>query len=127
MTRVYRAGAVGDTGRGNLGHGLDVVFKDLPGVEFVAVADENPAGLKAAGERTGVKRLYADYREMLAKEKLDVVTVGPGGGGREWSERGGRGKVVAVRARGKEDPRGGGEDLMVLGTHMMDLMRFFVG
>ena len=37
------------------------------------------------------------------------------------------GEVIELRGRGKEDRRGGGEDLMVLGTHIMDLMRFLVG
>ena len=37
------------------------------------------------------------------------------------------GDIVELRGRGKEDRRGGGEDLMVLGTHIMDLMRFFAG
>jgi predicted dehydrogenase len=38
------------------------------------------------------------------------------------------GDVLEVRARGKEDSkRGGGEDLWVLGTHMLDLMRTFTG
>jgi len=38
------------------------------------------------------------------------------------------GDVLEVRARGKEDPnRGGGEDLWVLGSHMLDIMRVFTG
>lgn len=38
------------------------------------------------------------------------------------------GHVLEYRARGKEDSRrGGGEDLWVLGTHMLDLMRSFAG
>jgi predicted dehydrogenase len=37
------------------------------------------------------------------------------------------GDIVELRGRGKEDRRGGGEDLMVLGTHVMDLMRLFAG
>jgi predicted dehydrogenase len=37
------------------------------------------------------------------------------------------GDLLEMRARGKEDSRGGGEDLMVLGTHLMDLMRFLAG
>jgi predicted dehydrogenase len=37
------------------------------------------------------------------------------------------GDILELRGRGKEDRRGGGEDLMVLGTHVMDLMRFFCG
>jgi predicted dehydrogenase len=38
-------------------------------------------------------------------------------------EQGKIGTVLEYRARGKEDPRGGGEDLWVLGIHLMDLMR----
>jgi predicted dehydrogenase len=41
---------------------------------------------------------------------------------------GGRlGDILEMRGRGKEDSRGGGQDLMVLGTHIMDLMRFLAG
>jgi len=37
------------------------------------------------------------------------------------------GDVLEIRARGKEDARGGGEDLWVLGTHVLDLMRAYAG
>lgn len=37
------------------------------------------------------------------------------------------GQVLEIRTRGKEDHRSGGEDLMVLGTHCLYLMRFFGG
>lgn len=37
------------------------------------------------------------------------------------------GKVVALRGRGKEDHRGGAEDLWVLGTHVFDLMQAIAG
>jgi len=37
------------------------------------------------------------------------------------------GDILELRGRGKEDRRGGGEDLMVLGTHVMDLMRVLGG
>jgi predicted dehydrogenase len=37
------------------------------------------------------------------------------------------GDLLELRARGKEDTRGGGQDLMVLGTHLFDLMRFLAG
>jgi predicted dehydrogenase len=37
------------------------------------------------------------------------------------------GDLMEIRARGKEDRRAGGEDLMVLGTHCFDLMRYFAG
>jgi len=37
------------------------------------------------------------------------------------------GELMELRGRGKEDQRGGGQDLMVLGTHVFDLMRYFAG
>jgi len=37
------------------------------------------------------------------------------------------GDVVEMRAYGKQDARAGGEDLMVLGSHLMDLMRAIAG
>ena len=37
------------------------------------------------------------------------------------------GRVLELRGRGKEDRRGGGEDLWVLGSHIMNLMHFFGG
>ena len=37
------------------------------------------------------------------------------------------GKVLEFRGRGKEDRRGGGEDLWVLGTHILNLMNTFGG
>ena len=37
------------------------------------------------------------------------------------------GRLLEVRTRGKEDHRAGGEDMMVLGTHCLYLMRLFAG
>src|SRR5437763_1982888 len=37
------------------------------------------------------------------------------------------GRLRALKAYGKQDRRGGGQDLMVLGTHLLDLMRSFAG
>lgn len=37
------------------------------------------------------------------------------------------GELIEMRGRGKEDARAGGEDLLVLGTHVFDLMRQFAG
>jgi predicted dehydrogenase len=37
------------------------------------------------------------------------------------------GDLQEIRGRGKEDRRAGGEDLMVLGTHVFDMMRRFAG
>jgi predicted dehydrogenase len=37
------------------------------------------------------------------------------------------GDLLEIRAHGKQDNRAGGEDLIVLGVHLFDLMRFFAG
>ncbi len=42
-------------------------------------------------------------------------------------EAGKIGKPLTIHGRGKSDYRGGGEDLMVLGTHILDLQTFFFG
>jgi len=186
MAATYRVGVIGRTGKGNYGHGLDTVWKDIPQAEVVAIADDHKGGREDAVKKTGASHAYADYRDMLDKEKLDIVAVAP-----RWLDQhhdmvlacaergchvymekpfsrtleeademvravemkhlklaiahttrytpslpviknfiadGGIGDVLEVRARGKEDRnRGGGEDLWVLGTHMLDLMRVFTG
>jgi len=37
------------------------------------------------------------------------------------------GELLEIRSHGKQDRRAGGEDLIVLGVHIFDLMRFFAG
>lgn len=37
------------------------------------------------------------------------------------------GQVLSLHAHGKQDKRGGGEDMIVLGTHLFNMMRFFAG
>jgi len=37
------------------------------------------------------------------------------------------GEIQEIRTRGKEDKRAGGEDMMVLGSHLFDILRFFLG
>jgi predicted dehydrogenase len=185
MKKTYRAGAIGRTGQGDYGHYLDVAYQDIPGVQFVAVADPDPEGLKDAGKRIGAERLYSDYREMLEKERLDIVSVCPrwidchadmviacaeaGVKGifcekplartlaeadtmieacdrngvrmavahrrasayeqhaKRLVEQGTIGEIQVMRGHGKADHRAGALDLMVLGTHIMDSMRFFAG
>jgi len=185
MPETLRAAVIGRTGRGDYGHGLDEVWNDLPGVQLVAVADDNKMGLAATAKKLKVDKAYADYRQMLDEVKPDLVSIGV-----RWvdqhrdmvvaaAERGIHiylekplcrtlaeademvaacerthvkaaiahttrnspripvvqeliatnkiGRVMELRGRGKEDKRGGGEDLWVLGSHIMDLMRLFAG
>ena len=182
---MYRAAAIGRTGRGNWGHGLHLGLKNHPRIEVVAVADEDAQERQAKQEELAAPRAYADWREMLAAEQPEVVTVGP-----RWADchlemvlaclevgahvycekpmtwnladgdqivakaaetgrkvavahqgaylpriqhikevlaQGKIGEVLAIRAHGKQDRRGGGEDMIVLGTHLLNMMRLFVG
>ena len=182
---MYRVAVIGRTGRGNYGHGLDVVWNDIDQARVVAVADEDSKGRAEAAKRLNAPKTYADYRQMLEKERPQIVSVAP-----RWLDchrdmvlacaefgchvflekpmcqdleqademiaalekrnlklaiahqtryspalkhvkqiisEGKLGDILELRGRGKEDRRGGGEDLMVLGTHIMDLMRLFAG
>ncbi|MFN8706214.1 MAG: Gfo/Idh/MocA family oxidoreductase, partial [Planctomyces sp.] len=77
MTNKYRVGLIGRTGKGDYGHGVDTVWKEIDRAELVAVADENEKGRMLAQERTGAKATYSDYRKMLESEKLDILAIGP--------------------------------------------------
>jgi predicted dehydrogenase len=43
------------------------------------------------------------------------------------TKEGAIGRVIEMRARGKEDPRGGSLDLYVLGSHLLNLINYFGG
>jgi len=181
----YKVAVIGRTGRGNYGHGLDVVWNEIEQAEVVAVADPDLEGREAAAKRLNAPKSYADYRQMLETERPQIISVAP-----RWLDchhdmvlacaefgchvflekpmcqdlqqadamitaleksnlklaiahqtryspalahaqkaiaDGLLGDILELRGRGKEDRRGGGEDLMVLGTHVMDLMRYFAG
>src|SRR5690606_32760507 len=75
--KKYRVAVIGRTGRGDYGHDLDTVWLDMPEAEIVAVADESETGRAKAKERLKASAAYADYREMLRKEKPDLVSVAP--------------------------------------------------
>ena len=185
MARGLKAGAIGRTGRGNFGHGLHTCYGEVDGIDLVAVADEDEDGRAKAVADTGAERAYADYREMLACEDLDVVSVCPrwvdcheemitdalDSGCHVYSEKpmtsapdaadgiialadsknlkiavahqaaylpqvrealrivadGQIGRLRRMVAAGKMDHRGGGEDMIVLGTHLFNLMRIVAG
>ena len=72
-----RVAVIGHTGRGNYGHGIDTMWKLMPEVEIVAVADADAKGLAAELKKLKVDKGYADYHAMLAEVKPDIVGVGP--------------------------------------------------
>ena len=71
----YKAAVIGHTGRGDYGHGLDVIFNDRPNIELVAIADPDEAARAKFATKLKAPRHYADYRELLAKERPQLVSV----------------------------------------------------
>ncbi len=67
-----RAGVIGCGGRGTA-HALG--YSLAAGVELAACADTHRPAAARVAERFGIPRTYADYREMLARERLDVVSI----------------------------------------------------
>jgi predicted dehydrogenase len=68
---------MGAIGVGGQGTGIMKWAKGKPGVKFVAVCDVDEKHRKKAAKEVGKEcRTYGDFREMLAKEKLDAVTIG---------------------------------------------------
>ena len=50
-------------------------YRQIDGVEIVSVCDTSEQRCTAFCERWGVPRYYTDYREMIAKERPDIVSV----------------------------------------------------
>ena len=67
---------VGIAGLGRLGkvHAGNLAFK-IPNAELTAACSIMPAELTYAQEELGVKEVYSDYREMLAKADIDAVAI----------------------------------------------------
>jgi predicted dehydrogenase len=80
---------IGHTGRGDYGHGWETAWDRFPSVRVTAVADPDAAGRQRAMARSKAEKSYADYREMLAKERPDIVTICP-----RWADQ----RVDMVRA-----------------------------
>ena len=185
MSKTWRVGVIGSTGRGNYGHGLDVAWQAIDRTQVVAVADDNKSGAAAAARKLKLNHSFTDWRQMLDEARPEIVAICP-----RWVDRhaemaieaasrgihvymekpfcrtleeadaiaaacragkaklavahptrysprlatvrkliadGAIGDVLEWRARGKEDRRGGSEDLWVLGTHMLDVIHVLAG
>lgn len=66
---------VGIAGCGSIAHAHMMGYRALEGVEVVAVADPVAEALHEFGDRYRVAQRYADYRQMLDEEKLDIVSI----------------------------------------------------
>jgi predicted dehydrogenase len=69
---AYRAGLIGC---GGVSKSHSRGLQAARGVELVALADVYEPNLETAGEAYGVSARYTDFREMIEREKLDVVAI----------------------------------------------------
>ena len=93
--------------------GVRGIYLEKPMCRSLVEADE----MIAACEKNGTKLAIAFQTRY--SQKLPVV--------QKLIADGALGDVLEIRGRGKEDRRGGAEDLWVLGTHMFNLMHHFAG
>ena len=64
---------VGMIGVGRMGTNHANGYAHHPLTEIVAVADPDPDNLELFCRRFDVQAAYSDYREMLAKESIDIA------------------------------------------------------
>jgi predicted dehydrogenase len=75
MSRTFRVGVIGAGGIAKGAHLPGWAELKPRGVEVVALADLNKKTAEASAEKFSVPATYTDYRKMLAREKLDAVSV----------------------------------------------------
>ncbi len=69
--RVIRVAFIGAGGRATMSH--YPAIRDIPGAAICAIAELDAEKARRAAETFGVKAVYANYREMLEKERPDVA------------------------------------------------------
>ena len=88
--------------------GVKGIFMEKPFVRTAAEADAVIAACRASGTKLALA--------MVNRHSPTYAVV------RDLVEDGRIGRLLELRGRGKEDTRGGGEDLWVLGCHVLDMM-----
>ena len=67
---------VGIIGAGFIGHLHAEAFTHVPNAEVVSIASPSPERGRALADQFGIPHHFTDYREMLQRDDLDMVTVG---------------------------------------------------
>jgi predicted dehydrogenase len=65
----------GVIGAGLFGENHALVYSRLPGVELVAVCDQNEARAREVAERYGARTYYTDYVQLLAEPDISAVSI----------------------------------------------------
>lgn len=71
MAKLLRAAVIG---AGSMGRNHCRVYSDMDDVELIAISDSDAESVTRLGQRLHV-RTYTDYRKMLEREQLDLVSV----------------------------------------------------
>lgn len=66
---------VGMVGAGGWGENIISAYQQNPFSAVAAIADLNVERAKAMAEKYGVPNVYADYKEMVDKERLDIASI----------------------------------------------------
>ena len=89
------------------------LFSEKPFATNLVEADNILAAADKAGSKiTVAHQMHVAANIVYLKQQLDQGLIG---------------ELIEIRANGKQDKRAGGEDLLVLGVHLFDLMRLFAG
>lgn len=83
MADTYRAVTIADTSRGGAGHRMHRAFHLNSRVDMVALSDPDAEGRAQLAAECGASSSYADYREMLEREKPDIAVIA-----RHWFDDG---------------------------------------
>ncbi len=109
-----------------------VLWSRLPGDHFEPIKMAVAKGIHVICEKPLTASLReADELIRLGRVKIAVAHLGRHAAVfrtmKKMIEDGAIGRPLTFYGRGKEDERGGGEDMMVLGTHILDLGCYFLG
>ncbi len=66
---------VGIIGAGQIGQMHLETYSGMPEVEVVAIADINGDHARAVGQKFGIRQVYTDFRDLLAREEIYAVDV----------------------------------------------------
>ena len=98
---------------GAIGLGARAIYCEKPFAPTLAAADRVLAAAEARGTKIAVAHQNRAFRGPVAAQRLIA--------------EGKIGRLRMMRGYGKQDQRGGGEEFVVIGTHLLDLMGLFAG
>ena len=72
MSQTYRVGIIGC---GGMGKSHASAYTQNPATKLVAAMDIRPESAKKLAAEFSISAVYTDYKEMLTKEDLDLISI----------------------------------------------------